>query len=107
MDKRAHLLDCVMEECAEMIVAASKMQRFGDDETDSTPFTDEATGFTACIGNNIEVLEKEYNDLIAVLQLLYETTGIALTERRSLINRKKQKLRVAMQYSEKRGMLDG
>jgi len=103
MNERAYLLGCVMEECAELAVAISKVQR--DDETDSEPFIDEATGFFVRIGNNIKTMEEEYNDLLATLELLHERTGIALIIQRGLVEKKKAKLKVAMAYSRERGLL--
>lgn len=105
MTIREYLLDCLMEEAAEVAVAVSKAQRFGDDESDSEPFTDEASGFHVRTGNNIEVIEKEYNDLVAVLELLDQECGIKVRLRPELMQRKLHKLRAAMKYSNTRGVL--
>ncbi|MFA5349080.1 MAG: hypothetical protein WC309_01760 [Candidatus Paceibacterota bacterium] len=80
MNLKEHLLQTLQEECAEVIQAASKINRFGDKGT-----YPDGTG-------NIEKLEQEYNDLIAVVELLKENTDIRIYEDIRLINLKKAKV---------------
>ncbi|MDD5006585.1 MAG: hypothetical protein PHS33_08830 [Candidatus Omnitrophica bacterium] len=80
MNLKEHLLQTLQEECAEVIQAASKINRFGEKGT-----YPDGTG-------NIEKLEQEYNDLIAVVELLKENTDIRIYEDIRLITLKKAKV---------------
>lgn len=83
-----------MEEAGEVIQAASKIGRFG--ENDNWP------GY----GNNIEVLEHEYNDILAVIEELKER-GIVLSVKPEKITAKREKLKDMLNYSRSLGLVGG
>lgn len=60
MDKKHEVLQILQEECAEVIRAASKVIRFGEDE-------------------NIDHLEEELGDLQAMIDLLHHFDMISFT----------------------------
>jgi len=62
MNKLEHLLTILMEECAEVQQAASKIKRFGADEGRDIAAKE--------YGNNTERLRYEINDLIAMIEMI-------------------------------------
>lgn len=78
MTKLEYLYDCLQEECGEVIVEASKAGRFG-------------------LRNNFkqltpeERLNNEYNDVVAVIELL-KAEGVNLNLDQNLIEAKKEKV---------------
>lgn len=80
-----------MEECCELAHVASKMKRF-------TPDSD-YDGIT-----NREKLQKEYNDVLAIVKMLY-TEGIDAHDDLELIEAKKQKVEKFLEDSKRLGTL--
>lgn len=94
MNLKQYLLICLMEECNEVAHAASKMLRFT--ENDSPVIG----GIT-----NLQNLQKEFNELIAVVELL-ETEGIMVLRDTNCIADKKRRLADYMHYSKLLGVID-
>lgn len=96
MNKVEYLLTCVSEECGEVSQAACKANRFGlhDSAPDSTL-------------NNQELIVKEMNDLLAVIEMLKEE-GVELIGigDRGDIKKKRDKVTRYMRYSRNIGCLD-
>lgn len=80
MDVRHEILQILQEECSEVIRAASKVIRFG--ENNVTP-----SGET-----NIQHLEEELGDLQAMIQLLHEYDMVSYTNIDEHAERKIEKL---------------
>lgn len=80
MTYKQELLTVLMEECGEVIQAASKVIRFGE--------TSEYKGCTA-----MESLEKELGDLYCMIDLLHANDMISFTKLDDYSNEKYQKLR--------------
>lgn len=60
MNKQEYLLDCLMEECAEVIQAASKVQRFGRRDN----------GRSGSKPSAMTRLNEELNDVTAIIAML-------------------------------------
>lgn len=89
MTKTEYLLTVLAEECAEVQKVACKALRFGLD--DINPATKKT---------NLEELQHEVNDLLAVLRLL------EIEEDEKAQQQKVAKLAYWMRYSETRGKLE-
>jgi len=76
MDYRQELLTILMEECGEVIQAASKCIRFG------------------CDNKNLKSLEKEMGDLYCMIDLLHEYDMVSLTELDDRAKVKREKLKL-------------
>ena len=68
-DKVQEILDILQEECGELVVAASKVRRFGIDN--AKPNTDY---------NNREHLEEELGDLLAMVDIMLDQKVIDLNK---------------------------
>jgi NTP pyrophosphatase (non-canonical NTP hydrolase) len=94
MNRQEYLLTCLSEEAAEIIQAVGKAQRFGLDDNyiyDDTPK---------------EAIKREFNDLVGVLEMLYEAgVDFKKLHDRSLVEAKKKKVEKYIEYSEKKGTL--
>jgi len=90
------LLTILAEECSEIAHRASKAIRFGMDEVQP----DQPDK-----GNNAARMMDEFNDLFAVIEVLYEEDLIPHILDRKQIIAKKEKVKHFMQYSKERGML--
>lgn len=75
MTKHHELLTILMEECAEVIQAASKIIRFGETES------------------NLKELEKELGDLQCMVDLVHEYDLISYTKLDEYAMNKREKLR--------------
>lgn len=93
MNKIEYLLQCLQEECGEVTQEASKCNRFGKD--------DKGAGQE---NNNLEKLEIEFNDVLAVLELLAKE-GLVIEIRPELIEQKRARLEYWMDYSRRKGTL--
>ena len=69
------ILTITMEECAEVIQACSKIIRFGSSN------------------KNIKELEKEFGDLLCMLELLHDYDYVSFSELERNLNLKKEKLK--------------
>lgn len=93
MDETQYLLTVLSEEAVEVSHAAHKVIRF-------TPHDSHTIGGPT----NLENLEKEYNDLIAMVEMLAEK-GIVIGVSRELIAKKKQRVLDYMAYSRQLGVV--
>lgn len=96
MTLEQYLLQCLGEEGIEIAHAVSKAVRFGlDDEWPGKATT------------NRQDIKQEFNDLLAVLEMLMEfgTFQEHLMDR-NLIETKKDKIRKMLCYSKKRGKVN-
>lgn len=84
MTRKEELLTILMEECAEIIVAASKIKRFGE----SSVWNNETA---------LDSLEKEIGDLYCMIDLLHSEDMISYTKLDEYANAKHEKLKI---YSE-------
>ena len=99
MKRIEHLLQVLQEEAAEVIQAASKINRFG--LRDFNPFTGE---------NNEDKLVAEIHDLLAILQMVNEELHLGVGEGREAeeaVESKKRKVNCYIdEYAKPRGTLD-
>lgn len=99
MDKKEHLLTCLIEECAEIQQAATKALRFG--LTQGNPLNPTFT-------TNAQDIENEVIDLIAILELLQEGGFLHIKNSKQsapFIDKKKQKVVSYMELAEQLGIL--
>lgn len=94
MNKREHLLTCLIEECSEIQKPICKAQRFG--ENDHYP---EATI------TNIEEVENEIDDLMGVIELLREEGILRRPINPINVEKKKAKIKKYMEYARNVGAL--
>ena len=93
MNKQEHILSIVGEECAEISQRCSKAMRFGMKEIQKDqPLT------------NSERIVEEFNDLIAVMEMLYDKPIIEIIIP-ELIDAKKSKVEKYLSYSQGLGTL--
>lgn len=90
------LLVLVMEECAEVAQRASKSIRFTDSEV-------QLDGDNSL--NNSERMLSEFNDLVAVISMLYNKHISYLIDE-DLVAKKKEKIKKWMEYSRKQKTLE-
>jgi len=90
-----HLLACVGEECGEIQQIIGKSIRFG--LFDCHPVTKEV---------NLDALEREIHDLIAVYELLRGCVGGNRALRDTLLEKKKKRVLHYMEYARERGELE-
>ena len=95
MNRKEYLLTLVMEECAEVAQRASKAMRFGLNEVQ--PGTEEET--------NANRLIYEFNDLMAVMELLREEGHIDKVIDSKAIQLKKEKLEKWFKYADECGTI--
>ena len=94
MTKTELLLTILAEECAETAHRASKAIRFTPEEIqDGQNLT------------NAERIKYEFNDIVAVMEILQEQEFFTSIVDRFAIERKKDKLRQYMEYSESLGVV--
>jgi len=93
MDKLEHIVTCISEECAEISQIASKSLRFGLNDTYEEK-------------SNIERLNEEINDPIAVIELLSEECDVVIKVNDRHIEEKKAKVLRYMRYPRERGTLE-
>ena len=82
MSKIQEILDILQEECGELIVSASKVRRFGLDNS----YKDG--------GTQREHLTQEAGDVMCMIQLLIDFGAIDVKELESARNKKAEKLKV-------------
>lgn len=94
MTRTEHLLCCLAEEAAEVAHRVSKALRFGLDETqEGQPL------------NNAQRIGQEFNDMLAIIELLEEAGALERSTDTHAIERKKSKVIAFMQYAEQCGTL--
>lgn len=95
MNSKEYLLTCLVEECGEVIQAATKYLRFGRDSTFNGEYTD----------TNEDHLIKELSDIVAVMELLEEedVTHIAFDLNR--VDAKKVKVKEFRERSRQLGLV--
>lgn len=93
MNRREHILVTLMEECGELAKVASKSVRFSPDS--------DYDGIT-----NRAKLQNEYNDLLAMIDLLHDEIGVVMIRDEDLIAAKKEKFELMLKDSEQMGALD-
>ena len=82
-EKISEVMDILQEECAEVIQAVSKCRRFGlNNYKPGKPRT------------NVECLEEEIGDLLAMVDILVENSVISLDSLQIAKQAKKEKLKV-------------
>ena len=94
MKTAEYLLLCLGEEGVEVSQAVSKILRFTPDDSASVH------GPT-----NMERLIMEFNDMLAVVEML-EEHGVKVPRVQNLIDHKKDRLASYMRYSEMLGVID-
>lgn len=94
MNRIEHLLTVLMEECCELAQDTSKAKRFGVHEQ-----RDLST-------SNHDRMQKEYNDLLAMIDMLNEEEGFDLHRDPKLIRFKRAKVEKYLLYSLECGTLD-
>ncbi len=94
MNREEHLLTILAEECGETIQVASKALRFGLND-----------GYPDQEITNAEDLVNEFNDILAVMEILLKEGFIYQLMDREKIEMKKEKVEKYMEYSKKVGKL--
>ena len=90
-----YLLNCLAEECSEVIQRVTKSLRFGLDEVqEGQPLT------------NAERLAYEYNDILSVMEELLEVVDIPDVGSAEQIARKSSKIRKYLEYSRSIGIVE-
>ena len=107
MTKQEYLLTCLMEECAEVIKAASKILRFGtsgryyvNKDQEDEYWYDEA--------NNIPRLIEELSDVVAIRCILVDEgilPEISWDNTLDAIKKKTERVKHFMEYSRQQGTL--
>ena len=108
MNKQEYLLTCLSEEASEIILAVGKAQRFGLDDTYNKKSLQVGTfGLEEVkFDSPREAIIREFNDLIAVLELLNENgVDFKNLHQRDMIEAKKKKVKNFMEYSIEKGLL--
>lgn len=90
LTKEEYLLDCLIEECAEIIQRATKAKRFGLEEIQKDQ----------SYSNEYRLID-ELNDLVGVADLLFEDGW----HDQDLVDLKKAKVSRYMQYSFELGVI--
>lgn len=94
MNRQEHLLTILKEECAELIQATSKTARFSINSNYDNGV------------NNAEQMQKEFNDVLAMVEMINEDYGFQLFGTDfELIKAKKEKVEEYLLYSKKCGTL--
>lgn len=94
MKRLEMLLTILMEECNELAIDTSKAIRFGLDEQRDLPTS------------NRERMNKEYNDLIAVVDMINAEVGDVFRCNTEAMRKKQEKVEKYMKYSQECGTLE-
>ncbi len=97
MNKQQWLLNQLAQECNEVAKACSKAILFGLDNGDPNKTL-----------SNKEEIQNEFNDFIAVVELINESFGFKdeFSIDRKLVDQKKEKVKKFMSYSAELGILN-
>lgn len=90
MTREQHLLILLAEECAEVQQLVAKILRFGENTR---------------YANNVEELQKEFNDILAIADMLY-ADGFEIFREEVLIDRKIEKAEFYINESKELGMIE-
>ena len=94
MNRQEHLLAILKEECAELIQAASKTSRFSINSNYDNGV------------NNAEQMQKEFNDVLAMAEMVNDSYGeILFSTDFEMIKAKKQRVEKYLLYSKECGTL--
>jgi len=96
MNRKEHLLTCLIEEAAEIQQAATKALRFGTED-----------GYPGRNTTNAQDIAVECCDIIAIIEMLEEEKIIEKSGTLLKINGKKAKVRAFMDYAKTTGALAG
>ncbi len=94
MNRIEHLLTILAEECTEVGQRASKAIRFSPEEVQPSQDL-----------TNAQRIVYEFNDIIAIMEMLKEEGVINLIEDRTMIDKKKEKVEKFLLYSKECGTL--
>ena len=94
MTRLEHLFACLIEECAEVSQRATKALRFGALEVQPGQRK-----------HNITRLSEEFNDLLAVAQMVNEYHNGLIPDQKH-IDKKKRKILKYMRYAREKGALE-
>lgn len=94
MDRQEHLLVCLAEECVEVAHRASKALRFGLQEVEINQNK-----------TNAQRISQEFNDLLAIIEMLEDEGMLDRPTDTHAIERKKAKVLAYMQYAKNCGTL--
>lgn len=94
MNKTEHLLACLAEECAEVQHAVAKALRFGLDD-----------GYPGAASTNAQDIAREFQDVLAVVEMLEEEGVLERPTDTHAIERKKARVNEYMGYAESVGAL--
>ena len=94
MNRTEHLLACLAEECAEVQHAVAKALRFGLDD-----------GYPGAASTNAQDIAREFQDVIALVEMLEDEGSLGCTTDLEAIERKKERVSRYMSYAEQRGVL--
>lgn len=106
MNRQEHLLTILIEECQELAKEAAKALRFGP--LDRKTMNPGVINTDPNEPTNADKMEKEYNDLLAVVDMLREENPdiFRLNERAPLMFEKKSKVERYLDYSKLVGTLE-
>lgn len=94
MNRTEHLLACLAEECAEVQHAVAKALRFGLDD-----------GYPGAASTNAQDIAREFQDVLAVVEMLEDEGALDCTTDLEAIDRKKARVSEYMGYAESVGSL--
>lgn len=93
MNRLEHLLTILMEECCELAQDVAKAKRFGIHEQRDLPTS------------NCERIQKEFNDLLAIIDMLNGEFHLGLYRDVKLVKAKISKVEKYLKYSKECGTL--
>jgi len=93
MNRIEHLMTIAGEECSEVHQELCKALRFGLHEQRDLPTS------------NHERIQKEYNDLLAMIDMLNDESGFDLYRDPKMIKQKRDKVEKYLLYSKEQGTL--
>lgn len=95
MNRKEHLLTIMSEECLEIAKEISKGLRFGLEDHHPTQ-----------TGTNAQKINHEFNDLVAVMEMLRDDGHLSVDIDRELVETKKERVEKYLLYSQDKGTLN-